>query len=142
MTEKRKPRKKAEPDFIKKRIAAIYANLEPAERAELLAAAERLAGRIKVKPEFYQSTPTGKELPLRDSKPEPGEEYPIVKGKIMVDIKDEVTVTPRGQKAGNRFFHMQVRCPNLKCQSIFYVPKIRIGRTTACPFCGQHVRVS
>lgn len=139
--EKRPARKKSAPDYVKKRIIAIYGDLSPAERAELLASAERLAGRIKIDPKFYKSTPTGKELPLPKPGEEPEEDYPIVKGKILVDVADEVTLTPRGKKSGNKFFHMQIRCPNTRCQAIFYVPKIRLGRTTACPFCGQHVRV-
>lgn len=134
-------RKKAETDFIKKRILAIYGDLSPAERAELLASAERI-----VEPDedenLSKSCPSASELPRpKNPDEDPDADCPVVKGMLLFDVADEVTTTPRGKMRGHHFFHMQIRCPNTKCQGLFYVPKIRLGRTTACPFCGQHVRV-
>ena len=139
-SQEKQPRKRAETDFIKKRILAIYGALSPVERAELLASAERI-----VEPNdenLSKSYPSSSELPRpKNPDADPDADCPVVKAKLLVDVRDEVTATPRGKIGGNRFFHVQVRCPNLPCQGLFYVPKIRLGRTTACPFCGQHVRV-
>ena len=135
----KQPRKRAEKDFIIKRILAIYSALSPAERAELLASAERL---VEHEEELSASCPSASELPRpKNPDKDPDADCPVVKGKLLFDVADEVTATPRGKVSGNRFFHVQVRCPNMSCQGLFYVPKIRLGRTTACPFCGQHVRV-
>ena len=140
-TQKKRPaRKKSTPDYIKKRILAIYGDLSPAERAELLASAERLVEHEEEG--VSASCPSSSELPRpKNPDADPDADCPIVKGKLLFDVADEVTATPRGKVSGNRFFHVQVRCPNLPCQGLFYVPRIRLGRTTACPFCGQHVRV-
>ena len=124
-------------DFIQKRIDSIYAGLSPAKRAELLAAAERLSGN----PDVSESCPSSHCIPGTAFISRKGMRYPVVKGKLLVEVADEITQTPRGTVEGNKLFHVQIRCPNMDCQGLFYVPKMRLGRKTACPFCGQHVLV-
>ena len=138
MREKKAPARKQQ-DFVHCRIEAIYAGLTASERAELLAAAERIADHDRQ--ELSDSFPTSTELPETVEVERCKREYTVVKGKLLVEVTDEVTRTPRGKPAGNKFFHIQIRCPNRNCQALFYVPKMRLGRKTACPFCGQHVIV-
>lgn len=138
MREKKAPARK-QSDFVHCRIEAIYAGLTAAERAELLAAAERIADHDRQ--ELSDSFPTSTELPKTAEVKRGDSNYTVVKGKLLVEVSDEVTRTPRGKVGGNKFFHVQIRCPNLNCQSLFYVQKMRLGRKTACPFCGQHVIV-
>lgn len=138
MREKKAPARKQR-DFVHCRIEAIYADLTAAERAELLAAAERIADHDRQ--ELSDSFPTSTELPNTAEIERGDRNYTVVKDKLLVDVTDEVTRTPRGRVGGNKFFHDQIRCPNMDCQGLFYVAKMRLNRKTACPFCGQHVIV-
>ena len=115
-------------DAILQRLVELYTSLGGEGRALLLANAERLASGAR------ERTTTVDISTLR-----PGESQ-SVDPKKLTDCVDNPTTTPRGKTSGG-ILRLEVRCPNPQCQGIFYIPQLSAGRTRACPYCGQHVKV-
>lgn len=131
-------------DYIRDRISSIYASLDRADQAELLAAAERIKSKAgpegPEQPEPPRPETVAVEPRRHDGTKDPNEiSVDIEKAVAGLDQGGEKTKTPRGNTDGTTVFHHEIRCP--QCQSLFFVPKIRIRNKMACPFCGQHITI-
>lgn len=127
-----------EDDFIRKRIAAIYAGLDRAEQAELLAAAERIKARSSHEELPRQEVPAlpDIEVKVEQDPPVPPPNFPG--RRIVPDPINNSTLTPKGKNFGG-VLDIEVRCP--ECGGLLHIPKINAGKTHACPNCGKHIKL-
>ena len=118
-------------DYVRDRINAIYDNLDPATRAELLAAAERLAA--------VEVTRTVSLKSLRPEKDDPSLNTEVA-ARILREMDNPTRSTPRGKDSGLPFLDIELECP--RCHLPFFVSRFKKDQKIACPKCGQHVFIA
>lgn len=118
-----------ETDFIFARIQEIYSGLDRARRAELLAAAERLAA-VNVRREDIDLRPLRREGTTPKMTPE-------LRDHIIKEAEYPTTNVPRAKLDGLPLIHNEHVCP--RCGRPFYLPRFKKPGKIACPTCGLHI---